>query len=721
VISFLRLHLFLGLGCLFSFEHVRAESPRIKALVLEEGAPPPELDGVLDDPCWQKAPVITDFSQVFPIEGAKPSEPTEVRFAHDRRYLYVSIRCYDKKPDRITARDLQRDSFEDESFPADDHVQVVFDPFGRERDGFLFAVNPLGAMTDGRIENGSSTSKEWDGIWDARARRDEQGWTAEIRIPFSSLGFDPGKESWGVNVQRVIRRREEMIRWIQPSQSREGDWLEGIAQLEGMSALDQGFGIELKPYTVLRHLDSTDGGSDTELRGGFDASWRITPALTATFTVNTDFAEAEADDREINLTRFPLFFPEKRDFFLRDAPYFGFPYGTELMMPFFSRTIGRSADGEPVDILVGAKFTGRAGPYTIGILDVQQDSHDGIPEKNLLVARVTREISHEHTLGTIITHGDPFSDGDNTVLGLDYQWRTSTFMGDKNFDAQAWVLGSDTTDLGTGAAFGGSFGYSNQPWSLYGIFAQIGEDFQPAMGYLARQGVREYYFDATYLWQINEGGLRSFGVNLQPFVITRLDGEVETAEFTLPGVRWTWDSGAEFGAQLSLKEEQFFEPFEIQPGVVVPTGDYKFRSVQMDYLGAVSRQLAPMVEVELGEFLNGDIVSWSVGLQYKPSPHVQLALEYQQQDIDLPAGSFTTQLVSANLTLALSPRLSWKTLAQYDNESDTFGINSRIRWTVRPGTDVYLVLNQGYVVEERRRLRYVGSEAALKAGVTWRF
>ncbi|RBP38670.1 carbohydrate binding protein with CBM9 domain [Roseimicrobium gellanilyticum] len=721
MISFLRQHFLVFCGFLLGLECLHAETPSVRTLELKDGLTPPELDGVLSDPCWEKAETVSAFTQVFPKEGAIPSEGTVVKFAHDGRYLYVAIRCHDREPDRITARDLQRDSFEEESFPADDHVQVALDPFGRERDGFLFAVNPLGAMTDGRIEHGGSTAKEWDGIWDARAQRDAEGWTAELRIPFSTLSFDPAKDSWGVNVQRVIRRKEEMIRWTQPSQSREGDWLDDIARIEGMSGLNQGLGIELKPYTVFRHLDEVDGEGSTELRAGFDANWLITPALTATLTVNTDFAEAEVDDRQINLTRFPLFFPEKRDFFLRDAPYFSFPYGTALMMPFFSRTIGRSAEGEPVDILVGAKFTGRAGPYTIGILDVQQDSHDGIDEKNLLVARVTRELAADHTLGAIITHGDPYSNGDNTVLGLDYQWRTSTFMGDKNFDLQAWLIGSDTTDMGTGTTFGGTFGYTNQPWYLYGIFAQIDGGFYPAMGYLARQGVREYYFVATYQWQINRGGLRTFELEVLPIIITRLDGEIETADISLPGLEWGWDSGAELSVWLSLKEEQFFEPFEIQPGVVVPVGDYKFQSVQMEYEGAPSRVIAPNMGMEIGEFLNGDIIAWNVGLEYRPSPYLHLGLSYAEQAVDLPQGEFTTRLASVNLNLAFSPRLSWNTLAQYDNESDSFGVNSRIRWTVRPGTDVYLVLNQGYVVEERNRLRRVGSEAALKAGVTWRF
>lgn len=700
----------------------QAEVPRVPALVLDgQIHKAPELDGVLDDACWRVAKPATDLRQVFPREGGTPQDITEVRFAHDHKHLYIAIRCDDREPGRITARELQRDSFEGESFPADDFVQIVIDPFGRQRDGFLFAVNPLGAMTDGRIENSTTTVVEWDGIWDARARRDANGWTAEMKIPFSTLSFDPARDSWGVNIQRLIRRREEMIRWAQPTQSRDGDWLTDIGRLDGMTELDQGLGLELKPYIVLRHTDSNADGSSTELRGGFDASWLITPALTATITVNTDFAEAEADVRQVNLSRFPLFFPEKRDFFLRDAPYFSFPTNTSLLTPFFSRTIGRGADGTPVDIMAGAKFTGRAGPYTLGILDVQQDGHDGLPDKNLLVARVTRELSEETTLGMLLTHGDPYQAGDNTLFGGDLTWRTSRFFGDKNLNTTLWGLGSDDDQSGRDAAFGWSAGYSNQPWDIFAAASQIGDDFNPALGFLERQGVREYVLDTVYRYEVNGSWLRSFNIRVAPYLVTDLDDRLESAKHVLPGLRWELESGDEFAFWLNHKEEQLFEPFDIRPGNLIEPDDYKFHSVEGEFLGAPSRMLAPSAGFEVGDFYNGQLRSFWTQIDFRPSPHVFAGIGYEQYGVELPGGDFTSRFLTVRLNLAVSPRLSWNTLAQYDNESDTFGVNSRIRWTVRPGTDVYFIVNQGYAVQDRRRLKYVQSEAALKAGMTWRF
>lgn len=700
-----------------------AQTPRVQALRLDEETAPLELDGRLDEAWWARAQPMEGFREVFPVEGEAAGDGTEVRFACTSRHLYIGIRCFDREPSLITARDQQRDSFEDESFPGDDHVQVVLDPFGRERDGFLFAVNPLGAMTDGRIEQAGVTMVEWDGIWDARAVVDEKGWTAELVIPFSTLSFDPSSSVWGANIQRVLRRREEMTRWVQPSQSREGDWLTDLGELSGMVDLDQGLGYEFKPYTVFRRLDSGDPGEGEGLawRTGFDASWLVTPALTTTFTVNTDFAETEVDDRQVNLGRFPLFFPEKRDFFLRDAPYFSFPSQTGLLLPFFSRNIGRTGEGAPVDILGGAKVTGRAGPYTVGILDVQQRGYEGVPGKNLLAARVTRELGDDKTLGLLVTRGDPYSEGDNAVAGADFTWRTTEFMGGRNLETSAWVLGSDSTRQGRDAAFGASGSYNHDPWEAFASFTQIGRDFSPALGYLERSAVREYTTYANYRHELSAEGWRSVDVFVEPALITDLSGRVESAEHLLPGVVISRDSGDSLLVMARHSREQLFEPFEIRPGIEIPEADYSFRTVEVELSGAPGRTWVPKAGAEWGGFYDGDLRTLSLGMTWRPSVRLSWDVDWSRYDIDLPEGSFVTRLVTSRLNLAFSPRFSWNTLAQYDNESSVLGFASRARWTVKPGTDLYLILNEGFVVEPGQRLRHTRSETSIKGGVTWRF
>lgn len=697
--------------------------PRAVALLIEREEVP-TLDGELNEACWARAAAITKFRQVEPREGAEPSERTEVRFVYDRRALYVGIRCFDREPHKIIARELQRDSISDATMPGEDSIGIVFDPFGRERDGYVFTVNPLGAMADGRIENTSTTLVEWDGVWDARARRDALGWTAEFMIPWSTLSFDPAREEWGLNVQRMIRRHEELIRWAQISRSFSGDSLQDIGRLHGLRGMDQGHGFELKPYITARYRDIAGGENEPELRAGFDASWLVTPALTATLTVNTDFAEAEADVRQVNLTRFPLFFPEKRAFFLRDAPYFAFDSGSELLVPFYSRTIGRASDGEPADILVGGKITGRVGPFTLGILDVQQRGSGDVPDKNLLAARLTAELSQTTTLGTLITNGDPYSRGGNTLAGTDLTWRTTNFFDRWNLDARAWLLGTSASGIGTNTAFGGSLYFPNLPWDLYASVVQVGEEFQPALGFVERPGVREYTGDFAYRWQVNRGGLRRFDIGLAPYLVTTLDDQLESAAHALPQLGWVWDSGDELYLSAYHKQERLFEPFEIQDGVTIDQGDFRFHTVALEFEGTSARLIAPKFGVELGEFYDGHAQFYTAGLDFRPSPFVFLGLAYEQNNVQLPAGSFTTRLATARLNLALSPRLSWNTLAQYDNESDTFGINSRIRWTVRPGTDIYLVVNQGYATEDtqrRFRLQRTLSEAAVKGGFTFLF
>jgi hypothetical protein len=694
------------------------------AVLAARAEAPPVLDGRLDDPVWAAAVAVTNFTQVLPNEGDAPSERTEVRFAFDARHLYVGIRCFDREPDRIVARELQRDAFGDDArpFPTDDQVTLVLDPFRRGREGFLFGVNPLGAQADGRIENVSRTRPEWDGLWDARATRDEHGWTAELVIPFSTLSFDPRGEAWGVNVERVIRRRDETVRWATPLRSRETDSVAGIAQLRGLAGLEQGRGFEFRPYAAVTYRSEAEGEHGWEFRPGFDASYLITPALTATVTVNTDFAEADVDARVVNLTRFPVFFPEKREFFLRDAPYFAFGGIDYNPYPLFTRTIGLSADGKPVDILAGAKLTGRLGGTTIGVLNVQQEAYDDVPSRNLTVARVATEVLGESSAGLLLTHGDPFTAGDNTLLGADFNFLTTRLAGERSLESHAWIMGTDSDRAGgQDYALGANVYWPNLPWDLYTYFGQVGEDFDPGLGFVERAGIREYIGDYAYRWQLNARWAQRLDFVVAPYFVTDLDNVIETEDHALPRLRWVGPAGDILAATLRFRREQFEEPFEIWPDVTIPGGDYRFPSYRAEFEGASSRAVVPLAAFEAGDFYDGHFRAYELGADWRPSRHVLLGASGEMNEIRLPHGSFNTRLASARLNLALNPRVSWNTLVQYDNASDTFGLNTRVRWTLRPGTDFYLVFNQGWAVDPGTRLRSLNSDATLKGTLTWRF
>ncbi|MHC4769086.1 MAG: carbohydrate binding family 9 domain-containing protein, partial [Planctomycetota bacterium] len=281
---------------------------------------PPVIDGVLDDPAWTDAPVIDQLWQVEPVEGAPPTQRTEVRIVYDDDFMYFGVRCFDDEPDRIIATQLKRDGIQE----ADDRIEIVIDPFFDRRNGYLFSTNPVGARLDALLEANRLVFVNWDGIWYAESTVDEQGWSAEIAIPFKTISFSPRTSRWSFNVERTVRRNNERIRWSSPQQNKRLTSVADAGVLEGIEGITQGLGLDVKPWGKLTYEDDDTGDDDVDLDGGVDVFYKLTPSLTLSLTVNTDFAETEVDDRQVNLTRFPLFFPEKRDFFLQDEGLFEF-------------------------------------------------------------------------------------------------------------------------------------------------------------------------------------------------------------------------------------------------------------------------------------------------------------------------------------------------------------------------------------------------------------
>ena len=334
-----------------------AGRPTFEVRKVREG---PLLDGRLNDPCWKSSAVLADFKQVIPVEGARPSERTEVRAVFTDDALYIGARCFDSEPDKVAVKTLSRDS----KFDSDDVFKVVLDTFNRGRDGYYFSVNPAGARSDAIFGSFSSFNMQWDTVWDAEALVDEEGWSVEIAIPFKSLSFDPSSGAWGANFERIVRRKQEVIRWTAISAAKRVTALEDLGELKGLKGLRQGLGLQLKPYGRSTYRESPQEREyDVNFKGGFDVTYRITPRLTALVTVYPDFAETDVDKRTVNLTRFPLFYPEKRDFFLQDSSLFSFGGLPSHATPYFSRRIGLGKDGKPIDIFGGLRLTGgRTGP-----------------------------------------------------------------------------------------------------------------------------------------------------------------------------------------------------------------------------------------------------------------------------------------------------------------------------------------------------------------------
>lgn len=658
------------------------------------------VDGVLDEPEWTRAVPIGALVQRDPVQGAAASEDTEVRVAFDADNLYFGILCRDRAPPAIVATQLARDA----DLEVDDRVTIVLDTFFDQRNGFFFSVNPAGARADGQISNNEpEPSLEWDGIWDARTRVTGEGWVAEVALPFKTLRFRPGQTTWGLNVERQIKRLDERDRWANP---RFDAWISNLAeagQLGGLVGLQQGRGLDIRPYA--------SGGkeaSDATAKVGLDVSKSLTPSLTASLTVNTDFAETEVDARQINLTRFGLFFPEKRTFFLEGAgvydvaglPATGGQGPPPDLVPFFSRTIGL-LEGQEVPILFGAKVSGRQSGFNIGVLEVQtrQATADSgeLPGKNLLAARVSRNFFEQSWVGAIVTHGDPAGAGDNTLLGVDARLATSRFRGGKNVSFDAFALRTDDGASGrVDYAYGARLAYPNDRWNGSLGFKRIGDGFRPALGFAPRTGIWKYDGEAAFQPRIGRLGIRQLSFRAAPTLVTNLAGEKETWEvFTaVPDIEF--DSGEEVGLNWVPTFDRLTLPFAIRPGVVIPPGSYRWSRYQAEVSSATKRPWVVEVALWWGGFYGGSLRQLESSFTLKPSTHLSLQLQLERNDGELPEGNFVTQLLSARVDYSASPNVTWSNLVQYDSDSRILGFQSRFRWILRPGNDLFLVVSRGW-------------------------
>jgi hypothetical protein len=687
------------------------------------------LDGRLDESAWQRARPIGVLRQREPVENAEPSEETVVRVLYTDDALYIGIVSKDRSPREIVSTQLTRDA----NLDVDDRITVVLDPFFDHRNGFFFQVNPAGARSDGQVSNNSeSLSPDWDGIWDAAARISDDGWIAEIEIPFKTLRFKPGQTVWGFNVERQIKRRQETDRWAAP---RQNIWIGNLAEagrLEGLDGIRQGLGLDVRPY-----LSGGAENSDSSLTGGIDVFKNVTPNLNAAVTVNTDFAETEADIRQVNLTRFPLFFPEKRTFFLEGAGVFdvaGLANTTDIR-PFFSRRIGLvesvTGDGNiTVPLRAGVKVTGRQSDYNIGILDVETGSKSdiGLPggtldRQNLMAARVSRNILQQSWIGGIVTHGNPTGAGDNTLVGADLRLATSTFRGNKNLSLALYMLGTDDEATGTRDAAGGFvIDYPNDRWDVALSWKQIGDHFQPALGFVPRAGIRKTDLNVAFQPRPERWGIRQFFFEFRPTYITNLENRLENwrvfiAPFntrTESGEHLEWDDIPEF--------EHLDEPFEIATGIIVPPGSYQWTRFRAEANTATKRLWVVDAALWWGGFYNGTRRQIEFGVTLKPNTHVALSVQTERNDVELPQGTFYTQIITGRADYNFSPDVSWANLVQYDNESRIAGLQSRFRWILRPGNDVFLVLNRGWVRSlDDNRFEPSFDRASAKVQYTFRF
>jgi Domain of unknown function (DUF5916) len=678
------------------------------------------IDGRLDEPDWDSTPSIGPLTQSEPLEGRPASDPTEVRVLVDDQALYVGIVCHESHPRGLVSTQLTRDA----NLDVDDRVTIVLDPFFDHRNGFFFQVNPAGARSDGQISNNAqSLTRDWDGIWDAAVTRNSEGWTAEIAIPFKTLRFRPDQTVWGFNVERQIKHLFETDRW---AAARVTSWIGNLAdagQLTGLEGARQGHGLDARPYL--------SGGRDTgkgQFAAGLDVFKNLTPNLNAAVTVNTDFAETEADIRQVNLTRFPLFFPEKRTFFLEGAGVFdvaGLAGDTDLI-PFFTRRIGLHGDeltGGEVPIGVGAKIVGRQSDYNIGVLDVEtRDLPDAsLRRQNLFAARVSRNVFEQSWVGAIATNGNPDGTGSSNLLGADARFATSTFRGDKNMALDLFVQRTDDETLGQDYAGGFGLTYPNDRWDLFLNWKQIGDAFQPALGFVPRVGIRKTNARMAFQPRPKRWGIRQFFFELEPEYITNLGNRLENWRLFIAPFNVRTESGEHLEWNVIPEFEHLDVPFEIAPGVILPGGSYQWHKYRAEANTATKRRWVIDFAYWWGGFYDGIRKQTGIGVTLKPNAHVSFAVRADRNDVALREGRFYTQVVTVRADYNFTSNMSWQNLQQYDNESRLLSFQSRFRWILRPGNDLFVVVNRGWVKTFDDRFESSFDRASSKLQYTFRF
>lgn len=737
------------------------------------------LDGRMDEDVWMRAAPITDFTQQEPVEGGAPSEQTEIRVIYDQDHLYIGAIIYDD-PEGVLAYQRERDA----PLSTDDRFMWILDTFRDGRTGYFFEINAAGLMGDGVITGGGGggfggggggggggTNKAWDGIWEARTAMRPDGWSAEIQIPFRTLNFNPNQTDWGINFQRTIRRRNEEILW------RGWRRTEGLRNpvfagtLTGLQGMSQGLGLEAIPSGIAsyRNVPSNTDPTTWPRELSLDVNYSVTSSLRASASVNTDFAEVESDNRRVNLTRFPIRFPEQRDFFLEGSGVFSFAPRSGPT-PFFSRNIGLRS-GQQVPIQYGTRLTGQAGAFNLGFYQIGTNDHTyfnesslssvTIPRESFTVARVQRQVGEQSAFGAIYTRRatsmdlSGFAPIDQHTAGADLDFKTRHFLGDKNLELEAFVVwNSNPLDMSDPSFVDHSFedlsshglrlNYPNDIWTAHVSYRQFGDDYRPAVGFVSRNNFRR--IEPRIGWAPRTPGvswLRRLDFSVQfrelvsldntamgksPYLMRGRGGTQERQwQFNVLGV--DLESGDGFDVEITNTYEYLDAAFSPSEGITVNPGDYTINEYRISGRTTGRRRVSLFGGVTKGGFWDGDRLQYGGRVSFRPNPGVTISSNFQYNDVSMPDGDFTASLYEVETDWTPSPWVALTGQVQYDDQSEIVGIFTRLRWIVKPGNDVFLVFTQNWrrepldMLDPNSRYEYntLSRGAAVKVNYTYRF
>ena len=659
-----------------------------KSVQMIRTATPPVIDGVLDDVVWQSAAIVDEFHQILPVEYAEPSVRTEVYLLYDDDAIYVGAKL-SIDPALISRNILRRNG----TITNDDYFFVSFDPFNNQRGGYFFGVNPNGVHQDGLYRNISEFYGDWDSIYYVETTTVADGWIAEYKIPFKSVSFDPNSDTWGMNFSRKVQSRNEQMTWV--SNNRRFD-PSSAGKATGLTGLDQGLGLDIVPsVSFKKERTYTPGLSESIFEPSVDVFYKITSALNGSLTLNTDFSATEVDDRQVNLTRFSLFFPEKRDFFLRDADIFEFGRLSQNGRPFFSRKIGLGANGQEIGLIGGAKISGRIGDWEIGALSIRQDESTGLAADTLNVVRIKTGIMAESTIGAIFTQGDPTSNLNSTLAGVDFLYRNTTIGNGRIFEVSSWYQKTSTQGIASddGAAGLSIFLPSTEGLSGGVSTKRYGNNFKPALGFANRVGVDEYIGELNYMYRPGTGFWQSMNFALNGERFNDLKGNLQSEKVTITPLELMSNTGDTLFIRSNFNKEILTTPFKIYPGVVIPVGAYEFDNHGLELGSAAFRPLAGKIAFVQGSFYGGEQTRVFGSMAWQASINIRSTVGFNISDVTLPQGKFTTRVLSAGLDYVFSSTLSLVNLLQYDNVSEIAGFNIRLNWIPEEGQEFFFVIN----------------------------
>ena len=668
-----------------------------------------EIDGNLNEPDWQEAIPVGQFRQVEPDAGEPMTLPTEVRILYDAENIYFGFTCFDSDVSKIIANDMRRDARE---LHENDNVFLILDTYNAKRSGFAFRLNALGAVQDTAINNsGDSFNRDWDAVVDCQSQIHSDRWTSEISIPFGQLRFKESEQmTWGLNLSRGIRRTNEEGTWAPVPSSYGGRakyrtaYMGNLVGLEGIKPKKQ---IELLPYILpgvsrVEEDDETDG----EFEMGLDLKYGVTTNLIADLTLNTDFAQVEADEEQVNLTRFSLFFPEKRPFFLEGAGLFDFgvPRPSFRRPPpfllFYSRRIGIE-EGHAIPIIGGGKITGKMGPYGVGLLNVftnefhtdesitDPDEIVDVPRTNYSVLRMTRDLFSGSRVGLIAINKQD-SENYNRAGGLDFSYRPADRLEIRGL----WARTADSEeDVGNGDAWYIGSNWRDDLFDLSAGYTDIGDNFNPEVGYVRHQGSRRVHSEMQYTPRPRKFGIREIQAGPEVDYILTQENELETLDITLES-RIELNNGERITFQVRRTEEHLEEDFDVYDDIIIPVDEYEFNWVRVMVETDESKMFAGRFGVEVGDFYDGTSRGFEVDAGFKPNGRFVLETQYQFARVELPVGSFDAHVLASRAVYSFSTRFFAKLFAQWNSADDVVSTNFLLNYIYRPGSDFYLVFNQ---------------------------